>query len=85
MKQNAATFARIEQTYGVPAPVIVAIWGLETDFGAGSGNLAALHETNGFLAEAYAATRLLGTPHTTFGACDLHVLQSLVLCRVLPS
>ncbi len=34
MKQYAATFARIEQTYGVPAPVIVAIWGLETDFGA---------------------------------------------------
>ena len=38
MKQYAATFARIEQSYGVPAPVIVAIWGLETDFGAGSGN-----------------------------------------------
>ena len=37
MKQYAATFARIEQAYGVPAPVIVAIWGLETDFGAVSG------------------------------------------------
>ena len=38
MKQYAAMFARIEQAYGVPAQVIVAIWGLETDFGAGSGN-----------------------------------------------
>ncbi len=42
MKQYAATFARIEQEYGVPAPVIVAIWGLETDFGAVSGNTPTL-------------------------------------------
>ena len=42
MKQYAATFARIEQTYGVPAPVIVAIWGLKTDFGAVSGNTPTL-------------------------------------------
>jgi lytic murein transglycosylase len=28
---------RIEQTYGVPGPVLVAIWGLETDFGVGLG------------------------------------------------
>jgi lytic murein transglycosylase len=42
MKQYAATFDRIEQAYGVPAPVIVAIWGLETDFGAGSGNTPTL-------------------------------------------
>ncbi len=34
-----ATFSRIEQQYGVPGPVIVAIWGLETDFGANSGKL----------------------------------------------
>ena len=28
---------RIEQRYGVPGPVLVAIWGLETDFGVGLG------------------------------------------------
>jgi lytic murein transglycosylase len=38
IKQYAGTFQRIEAQYGVPAPVIVAIWGLETDFGADSGN-----------------------------------------------
>jgi lytic murein transglycosylase len=38
IKQHASTFARIEQQYGVPAPVIVAIWGLETDFGAVQGS-----------------------------------------------
>jgi lytic murein transglycosylase len=39
IKQHAATFARIEKEYGVPAAVIVAFWGLETDFGANIGNL----------------------------------------------
>ena len=33
----APVFSRIEQQYGVPGPVIVAIWGLETDFGVNSG------------------------------------------------
>jgi lytic murein transglycosylase len=42
IKQHAGTFNRIEQTYGVPAPVIVAIWGLETDFGAVNGNTPTL-------------------------------------------
>ncbi len=48
------------------------------------GALAALQERNGLLAEAYAATRLQGAPRATFGACDLRVVQSLVLSRVLP-
>jgi lytic murein transglycosylase len=38
LKKNAGLFSRIEQQFGVPGAVIVAIWGLETDFGAGSGN-----------------------------------------------
>ncbi|HTP90642.1 MAG TPA: lytic murein transglycosylase [Xanthobacteraceae bacterium] len=37
LKQYGSIFDRIEQQYGVPGPVIVAIWGLETDFGANSG------------------------------------------------
>ena len=37
LTQYSATFSRIEQQFGVPGPVIVAIWGLETDFGANSG------------------------------------------------
>ncbi|MDR3375002.1 MAG: lytic murein transglycosylase [Ancalomicrobiaceae bacterium] len=34
---NAALFARIEKQYGVPAEVLVAFWGLESDFGADHG------------------------------------------------
>ena len=37
IKQHAALFARIEKQFGVPAPVIVAFWGLESDFGSNNG------------------------------------------------
>ncbi|SER54793.1 lytic murein transglycosylase [Rhizobium sp. NFR03] len=38
MKEFASVFARAEQEYGVPAPVITAFWAMETDFGAVQGN-----------------------------------------------
>ena len=38
IKQNAQTFQQIEQKYGVPASIIAAFWGLETDFGANIGD-----------------------------------------------
>ncbi len=38
LQRHAGLFRQIEQRYGVPGPVLVAIWGLETDFGAFSGN-----------------------------------------------
>ena len=37
MLAYAEPLDRIEQTYGVPAPMLVAIWGLETDFGGALG------------------------------------------------
>ena len=37
MKQHAALFAQVEKEYGVPAPVLTAFWGLESDFGANFG------------------------------------------------
>ena len=39
LKKHANTFAKIEQQYGVPGPVLVAFWGLETDFGKVMGNM----------------------------------------------
>jgi len=38
IKQYANVFARAEAEYGVPAAVITAFWGLETDFGAVQGD-----------------------------------------------
>ena len=37
LKQYGSVLVRVEQAYGVPAEVIVAIWGLETDFGVNIG------------------------------------------------
>jgi lytic murein transglycosylase len=42
MRQHAGLLARVEQKYGVPAPVLVAFWALETDFGANVGKLPVL-------------------------------------------
>jgi len=39
IKQNAGLFRALEKRYGVPAPILVAIWGLETGYGANSGNM----------------------------------------------
>ncbi len=33
--RNASLLSRIEKIYGVPAEILVAIWGLESDFGKG--------------------------------------------------
>jgi lytic murein transglycosylase len=38
LQQYGPVLSRIEQQYGVPGAVIVAIWGLETDFGADNGH-----------------------------------------------
>jgi len=35
LARHAALLARIEQRFGVPRQILVAIWGLETDFGKG--------------------------------------------------
>jgi lytic murein transglycosylase len=42
MKQYGSVLSRIEQTYGVPGEVLVAIWGLETDFGVNTGKFPTL-------------------------------------------
>jgi lytic murein transglycosylase len=35
LQRHAALLSRIEGQFGVPGPLIVAIWGLESDFGSG--------------------------------------------------
>jgi membrane-bound lytic murein transglycosylase B len=42
MKQYGSVLGRIEETYGVPGEVLVAIWGLETDFGVNIGKFPTL-------------------------------------------
>ena len=40
MAQHAGAIKHIEQKYGVPGSVVVAIWGLETDYGINQGKLS---------------------------------------------
>jgi lytic murein transglycosylase len=42
MKQYGSVLGRIEQSYGVPGEVLVAIWGLETDFGVNIGKFSTM-------------------------------------------
>ena len=42
LKQHRELMAKVEQEYGVPGPVIAAFWALESDFGAGMGDLPVL-------------------------------------------
>ena len=40
MKEHASELKKVEKTYGVPGGVIVAIWGLETDYGTNLGKMS---------------------------------------------
>ena len=42
MQKHGALLSRIEQQYGVPGAVVIAIWALETDFGVVQGKQSAL-------------------------------------------
>jgi len=42
-RKYARVFADVKQRYGVPAPVILAFWALETDFGAFIGDMPTLN------------------------------------------
>src|SRR5258708_28759828 len=69
LKQYGSVLARIEQSYGVPGELLVAIWGLETDFGVNIGkfptmrSLAALahdcRRSDTFKAELMDALRII--------------------------
>jgi lytic murein transglycosylase len=54
IQANASTFSRIEQQFGVPAPVIVSFWGLESDFGA---NMGKYHSLSAIASLAYDCRR----------------------------
>ncbi len=43
MESEKTRLARVEKTYGVPASVIVSLWGIETNFGAFTGGFFVPH------------------------------------------
>lgn len=73
LRQRAALFQSIEQRYGVPGPVLAAIWAMETDFGAVMGNMPVIQSvatlaydcrrTERFTGELFAALRVVDKGH----------------------
>jgi membrane-bound lytic murein transglycosylase B len=71
MAAHATTLAKIEKSTGVPASIVVALWGLESDFGRNAGNLPLLPSlismayksprSQMFRAEVFAALQLPDT------------------------
>jgi lytic murein transglycosylase len=69
MLQYGSALSRIEQRYGVPGAVLVAIWGLETDFGVNIGKFPTIRSiatlaydcrrTEMFRAELFDALRIV--------------------------
>jgi len=69
MKRYAAVLNRIEQQYGVPGPILVAIWGLESGFGSFTGNLStvrSLGEMHGAWAGELGQTQFLPSSYLKF-------------------
>jgi len=69
LRQHANLLARIEQQFGVPGSIVIAIWALETDFGVNMGKQSALNalatlahdcrRTDRFQAELMDALRII--------------------------
>ncbi len=60
IKNYGPVFARIDRQYGVAAPVIVAFWGLESDFGANMGNYRSLSSIASLAYDCRRAERFRG-------------------------
>jgi lytic murein transglycosylase len=45
MNEYASTLRKIEQQFGVPGSIVIALWGLETDFGTNTGKHDVLRAT----------------------------------------
>jgi lytic murein transglycosylase len=60
IKTYAAAFARAEKEYGVPPAVIAAFWGLESDFGANTGNLSTLRSLVSLAYDCRRSERFVG-------------------------
>jgi membrane-bound lytic murein transglycosylase B len=68
LQSNRALLNRVSRTYGVPAPVIVAVWGIESNFGRFSG----VHPTVAVLATlAWDTRRADFFRHELFSALDI--------------
>ena len=50
-EQHDALLQRLELEYGVPGEILIAIWGLESDYGSITGRFSVLHATASLIAD----------------------------------
>jgi membrane-bound lytic murein transglycosylase B len=95
LKRYGSILERIEDRYGVPGEVLVAIWGLETDYGVNQGKYSTLRSlatlaydcrrADKFRAELLDALRIIErgdlTPSQMIGAWAGEIGQPHVLCQ----
>jgi lytic murein transglycosylase len=60
MQRYRPLLDRIERRFGVPGPIIVAIWGLETDFGADDGNFPTIRSLAALAYDCRRASKFRG-------------------------
>jgi lytic murein transglycosylase len=95
MQRYGSTLSRLEKQYGVPSQIVVAIWGLETDFGADTGKLPTIRvlatmahdcrRTELFQKELLAALRILQRGDLTLATMRGAYAGELGQTQFLPS
>jgi lytic murein transglycosylase len=95
MAENRALLAQIEKRYGVPAKYVVALWGIETDFGRVTGGysvvsaLATLaydgRRSTYFRGELMDALKIVDEGHITAAAMKGSWAGAMGQCQFMPS
>ena len=78
MLAYAEPLERIEQRYGVPGAVVVAIWGLETDFGAGLGGYSTSQRAGDARLRLPPGANLSGRTHRCAHACPARSFAPII-------
>lgn len=94
-QQHRALLERVAKEYGVPAPYIVALWGIETNYGANTGgfdvvsSLATLayegRRADYFKRELVQALRILDARHITPDAMRGSWAGAMGQCQFMPT
>ncbi len=95
MRVHAAPLAAIEQQTGVPAQVVVALWGIESSFGQNPGNFEVINSlatlayegrrSEFFRKELIAALRILEREKMTSGQLRGSWAGAMGQCQFMPS
>lgn len=95
LRKHQALLSRVEATYGVPAEVIVALWGIESSFGEYTGNFSVVaslatlaHEgrrASFFRGELLGALRILDAGDITPDAMDGSWAGAMGQSQFMPS